>query len=42
MPSFEMPFLSGLIIKPDKNGISQEGIKTSISNLAIIASHKRA
>jgi hypothetical protein len=53
MPSFEMSFLSGLIlmclcpykdinIKSDKNGISKEGIKTSISNLIRMASQKRA
>jgi hypothetical protein len=29
-------------IKPDKNGISKEGINTSISNLTRMAPHKRA
>jgi hypothetical protein len=29
-------------IKPDKNGITKEGIMTSISNLTSMASHKRA
>jgi hypothetical protein len=38
---FEMPLLSGLI-KPDKNGISKEVIKTSISNLTRMASQRRA